>query len=231
KGKFTFDPVLHDQGKKQVLGKTIGADGSQDDGDRVLDLVATHPSTARHISRKLCRYFLGDSSGIAEDAVTKAFLDSKGDIKTMLRAMYSATKGAALKPQVRRPFDFMVATLRVMGADTDGGRALLDYLTKMGHARFEWPMPDGYPVRDDAWTGSMVGRWRFVNDLLQGRIDGTHCDIPRLTKLRQSDDPVELVAFASKGTPAHHNLTEMVAGLDQLEKVGLVLCSPEFQWK
>ena len=231
KGKFNFEAGLHDQGRKHVLGKTVPAGGKQSDGDFVLDLVATHPATARHISRKLCRYFLGSSSSLAEARVTQAFMNSGGDIKSMLRAMHEATTGAKLEPQVRRPFDFVVATLRATAADTDGSYKLLDYLTRMGHARYQWPMPDGYPVKDDAWTGSVVGRWRFVGDLLTNRIDGTHCDLKRLATLRQTSDPVELVTYAAPGTDTHSTMTALVAGLSELEKAGLALCAPESQWK
>ena len=231
KGKFSFEADLHDTGRKHVLGDLIPSGGQQQDGDLVLDIVAHHSSTARHISRKLCRYFLGASAPVAEARVMQAYVESKGDIKTMLRALYASAKGAKLEPQVRRPFDYVVATLRATGADTDGGRALLDHLTKMGHARFQWPMPDGYPVKDDAWTGSMVGRWRFVSELLGKRIEGTYCDLNRLSKLRQTSDMVDLVAFAPPGTDTHTVLRGLAVGLVPMEQAALSLCSPEAQWK
>lgn len=230
KGVFKFDARLHDNGSKKVLGHSI-ASGDQTDGERVLDLVATHPSTARHISRKLCRYFLGDSGASAEPTVTQAFLDTGGDIKAMLRAIFAAYKKAEPSPQVRRPFEFTVAALRATGAETDGGRPLLDHLSHMGHARYEWPMPDGYPIKDDAWTGSMVGRWRLIGDLLNNRMNGTHVDLGRQKKLRGTDDVVELVTFCPRGTPHHTELAALAAGLTEIEQAGLALCSPVSQWK
>src|SRR4030095_16018016 len=47
---FMFAANRHDRGEKTVLGQVIKAGGGVDDGERVLDIVATHPSTARHIA-------------------------------------------------------------------------------------------------------------------------------------------------------------------------------------
>ena len=61
RGRFLFDPDAHDNGAKQVLGLTIAPGGGVTDGERVLDMLAGHPSTARHLARKLCVHFLGDA--------------------------------------------------------------------------------------------------------------------------------------------------------------------------
>ena len=45
-GAFRFEPRMHDDGEKIVLGKTIKAGGGKKDGEMVLDLLANHPSTA-----------------------------------------------------------------------------------------------------------------------------------------------------------------------------------------
>src|SRR5947208_6273342 len=45
-GQFQFAPAMHDSGEKLVLGVTIPAGGGKEDGDKVLDIVSRHPSTA-----------------------------------------------------------------------------------------------------------------------------------------------------------------------------------------
>src|SRR2546429_3130186 len=44
-GGFFFNERLHDKGEKVVLGVTIPAGGGMDDGEKVLDILARHPST------------------------------------------------------------------------------------------------------------------------------------------------------------------------------------------
>ncbi len=59
-GGYRFDPRMHDDGEKHVLGHTIKAGGGEKDGEQVLDILARHPSTAKFISTKLARRFVGD---------------------------------------------------------------------------------------------------------------------------------------------------------------------------
>ena len=58
-GQFWFNPRMHDTGDKVVLGQTIRGGGIED-GERVLDLLARHPSTARFIATKLARRLVAD---------------------------------------------------------------------------------------------------------------------------------------------------------------------------
>src|SRR4029079_14372862 len=48
-GTFFFNPRTHDDGEKLVLGHKIAAGGGIDDGIKVLDILAHHPSTAKFI--------------------------------------------------------------------------------------------------------------------------------------------------------------------------------------
>ena len=56
--EFHFEPRLHDQGAKTVLGTRIPAGGGIDDGMKVIDLLARHPATAKFIATKLARRFV-----------------------------------------------------------------------------------------------------------------------------------------------------------------------------
>lgn len=58
-GDFTFEEDLHDSGSKTILGTDIPPDG-QTEAETVLNLLAAHPATARHIATKLVRRFIAD---------------------------------------------------------------------------------------------------------------------------------------------------------------------------
>src|SRR5262245_398029 len=60
-GEFRFETRIHDEGEKIVLGHKIKAGGGASDGEQVLDILASHPSTARFISAKLARRFVSDT--------------------------------------------------------------------------------------------------------------------------------------------------------------------------
>ncbi len=91
-----FRKEAHDDGAKRVLGHEIPAGLGAQDLDRVIEIVASHPSTAHFLAQKLCARFIADEPlTAAVDAVASAFTASKGDIKTMLRALFATAEFAA----------------------------------------------------------------------------------------------------------------------------------------
>ena len=59
-GGFYFEPRIHDGGEKIVLGTRIAAGGGVEDGLKVIDVLARHPSTAQFIATKLARRLVAD---------------------------------------------------------------------------------------------------------------------------------------------------------------------------
>src|SRR5439155_1438754 len=59
-GRFVFRASMHDTGEKTVLGRRIPAGGGREDGERVIEILTRHPSTARFIATKLVRRFVSD---------------------------------------------------------------------------------------------------------------------------------------------------------------------------
>ncbi len=168
-GSYVFSAALHDNNAKSVLGNAIAAGGGQDDGNRVLDILATHPSTARFIATKLCRRFITDDPDAATVAtVAAAFTASNGDIKATLRALFGTPAfrtSADLK--FCRPTEYLAGTIRALAPDTgyptDNGLLFFFAQSILGQLPFYWPTPDGYPDRQDYWasTGGLLNRWRL----------------------------------------------------------------------
>ena len=63
--EFVFRPEMHDAGQKSVLGHGLAGGRGIEDGEQVLDIVARHPATARHIATKLARRFVSDDSWVS----------------------------------------------------------------------------------------------------------------------------------------------------------------------
>src|SRR3954451_3065862 len=59
-GGFMFRRAAHDSGAKTVLGIRFPAGGGIDEGERMIRILANHPSTARHIATKLCQRLVSD---------------------------------------------------------------------------------------------------------------------------------------------------------------------------
>jgi len=187
RGAFRFDPDLHDDGPKTVLGVPIPPGGGKKDGDRVLEIVSKHPSTARFISSRICRYFLGEAADTWTEKLADIYRKTDGDIKAMLRPLLLSDELRSGPPILKRPFDFVVSALRATAADTNASTPLQEHLARMGQPLYQWPMPDGYPDKTSAWLGSVLARWNFAFALLSGSIAGTRVDLPALVRAVQTD--------------------------------------------
>ncbi|HEX5323812.1 MAG TPA: DUF1800 domain-containing protein, partial [Capsulimonadaceae bacterium] len=238
RGRFLFDPAAHDDGAKQVLGITILPGGGIHDGERVLDILASHPETAKHLATKLCIRFLGDARQETVSHVASAFLKTGGDIHATLRALLTPQALLAAPPILKRPYDYAVSALRALNADTDAGIGIQKHLENMGQALFGWPMPNGYPEEARAWVGAMVPRWNFALALAGGSIENTSIDLPAIAKvgngarLSNADTLIEFALGSPASTPSLARL-RAIAGrsLSAAESAALILMSPEFQFR
>lgn len=236
-GKVEFKLQQHDGGRKVVLGTVIPAipEGlerqererlGRNELDRVLGIVTRHPSTARHISRKLCERFIADDPPArAVEAVAKAFSRSDGDIRDTLRALFDADEFRQQRGnKFKRPFNFIVSALRATEARTDSGLEIVDYLRRMGHAPFNYPTPDGYPEPAAPWLGTLLWRWNFALVLSENKIKGTKVDFAALHKNSGGDAGLMTHLLGRKPTAE-----ETQAYDESGASLALILASPAFQ--
>jgi uncharacterized protein (DUF1800 family) len=185
-GLFLYRPGLHDDGEKVVLGHRILAGGGIADGERVLDILATHPATARFVATKLARRFISDEPPQSViDRAAAVFLKTDGSIRETLRAIVTSPEffsTTAYRAKMRSPFEYVTAAMRALSAETDGDRPVLDAIGRMGQPVFGRITPDGYADRADQWlsSGAMVARFNFAGALAANRIKGTKIDVARL---------------------------------------------------
>jgi uncharacterized protein (DUF1800 family) len=167
-GGFRFEPRIHDQGQKVVLGHVIKAGGDESDGEQVLDMLATHPSTARFIATKLARRFVSDTPPPAlVERAAKKFRDTNGDLREVVRTIITSPEFLAADARgakVKTPFEFVVSALRTTGADVQNALPFVRALQQLGMPLYQCQPPTGYKDTADAWvnTGALVGRMNFA---------------------------------------------------------------------
>src|SRR6266511_5324716 len=190
-GLFFFNPRTHDNGEKIVLGHKIPAGGGISDGDKVLDILARHPSTANFIATKLARRFVGDDpprSVINRAAAT--FLKTNGSIRETLRTIIASAEffsADAYRAKMRTPFEYVAAAMRAVGAETDADPSVFGWIARMGQPIFGRISTDGYPDRAAQWlaSGAMLERLNFAVALSSNKLKGTNVDPARI--LSQTD--------------------------------------------
>lgn len=179
-GNFLYYKPWHDRFNKLILGQYIPADQEDlKDGHDVLDLLASHPGTARFICRKLCRRFISDAppESIVQ-AAADTFLQHKDAPDQLRRVMETILLSAEFKAgwggKVKRPLEAVVSMMRALNSEfirPPGGINWM--LGLMGQALFERRPPDGYPDTREAWMNSMslLYRWNFAVGLTENWMD------------------------------------------------------------
>lgn len=222
RGQFRFDPETHDEGEKVVLGHRIPAGGGVEDGQRVLRILAAHPSCARYLASKFCRYFTGLEDGPLVERIARVYTRSGGNVRAMLQAIVRSQDLAEGPPLVKRPLDFVASALRALDADTDAGSGILDHLDRMGQPLHQWPMPDGYPDQTSSWTGSLLARWNFALALAGNQIPGTSI---------RADQFAKRVAVEDLTLPGLMVPKVIERSREPRYRTALCLMAPEFQWR
>ncbi|MEN3943072.1 DUF1800 domain-containing protein [Prosthecobacter sp. SYSU 5D2] len=233
-GESYFRPDWHDDGEKKVLGQTIPTGGGPKDVDHLINIVCTHPQTARFIATKLCRRFVSPEP--PESLVSRLsteFTRTQGSIPDLLRVLFKSDEFAVSQGQLlKRPFKFMVSALRALAADTQAEKGILEPLQRMGHGLFQYPTPDGYPDDELPWMGTLMWRWNFAFALAANKQPGARTDLNPLHRaLRDKEPEPELprwFAHFTGRTPTPAELEAIASGSDQTT-VGLILASPAFQ--
>jgi uncharacterized protein (DUF1800 family) len=202
-GQFVFNDRTHDSGEKVVLGQKVAAGGGIEDGQKVLDILVSHPSTARFIATKLARRFVADEPSPAlVNRVAAAFSKTKGDIRETLRALFSSSEFNSLetrRAKIKTPFELAVSAIRTLGAETDARPALHQWISRMGEPLYMYQAPTGYPDTAEHWvnTGALLERLNFALALVSNRIPGTRVDLARFVGQAagssQAVDQVKLV--------------------------------------
>jgi uncharacterized protein (DUF1800 family) len=177
-GGFVFNPRLHDTGEKIVLGTTIAAGGGIEDGEKVLDLVARHPSTARFISGELAQRFVADDPPQALVArMAETFLKTDGDLREVMKTMLQSREfwsAGAWQSKMKSPLEMVASAVRAVNGDVDYAFALANQVAQLGEPLYRKQEPTGYSNSSQEWINSagLLARMNFALQLANGRVPG-----------------------------------------------------------
>jgi uncharacterized protein (DUF1800 family) len=172
-GNFVFRPQMHDQDDKLVLGTKVKPDGEKE-GEKVLDLLASHPATARHIAFKLAQRFVADEPPTAlVDRAAKRFLETKGDLREVTRTIITSKEffaEEAYRAKVKTPLEFVISAARAADVNIVNPQPIVNALRQLGMPLYGAQPPTGYSMTADAWvnTGALLNRMNFAVQLVSG---------------------------------------------------------------
>ncbi len=218
-----------------MLGVTIPAGGGQDDGEKVLDILAQHPSTARFISRKLAQRFVADDPPPALiDSMAKTFGETNGDVREVMRTMLSSKEffsAGAYHAKMKTPFEMIASAVRATGAQVDYAFPLANQIAQLGEPLYRKQEPTGYSSANAEWmnSASLLARMNFAMSMTQNKVPGVtvktsqfSTDPARAARQVLFTDPTaqtrDAIVKAMKSSPPSPALV-----------AGLLIGSPDFQ--
>jgi uncharacterized protein (DUF1800 family) len=174
-GRFAYVETWHDGYQKRVLASEFQPFAAPlADGRKVLDLVADHPATARHLAQKLCARLVDDNPperlvAAASERWTAA-RRAPDQIAQVLRLILLSPEFAASRGRkTRRPLALAAAFARATSIDLAASDGLAGELANAGQRLFGWPTPTGLPDEQGYFLGAnaMRHRWAIVLGLTE----------------------------------------------------------------
>ena len=217
-GSFVFNVNAHQPGAQQLLGKVYPA-GGVEQGETALADIARHPSTARFIATKLARHFVADDPPPALVArLADTFKRTDGDLRALTLALVDSDEAwSAPLTKMRSPYDYLIATGRLLAHVPEDPGPYLGGLNVLGEPLWSPAGPNGFPDTNAAWAAPEGMKLRLdIAAQLSSRVGNTI----------DARDLLEF-AFADAVSPDTRRTIDRAESRQQA--LALLLMSPEFQ--
>ena len=215
-GEFLFNEPMHEPGPQRVMDRDYDQPGAAQ-GEAVLRRLAEHPATAKHVALKLARHFIADDPPPAlVERLRTHFINTGGDLKEVSVALVSAPEALeAPRTKLRKPNEWMVASMRAVGIRPSDVRPLVRANTMLGEPLWQPPAPNGFSDMSDAWADGLPQRLDIANRFAR-----------QVGEMIDSD----AVAEATFGPLLSRETRETVTRAEsRAQAVALLLMAPEFQ--
>jgi uncharacterized protein (DUF1800 family) len=217
-GSFAFNANAHQPGPQQLLGKTY-EDNGVGQGEAALADIARHPSTAKFIATKFARHFVADDPPPALVArLQETFTKTDGNLKALASALVDSEEAwKAPLTKMRSPYEFLVATGRLLARVPEDPGLYLNGLNVLGQPLWTPAGPNGFPDTNAAWAAPEGMKLRLdMSSQVASRI-GINID------------PRDLLELAVADAASSETRRTIERAESRQQALALLLMSPEFQ--
>ncbi|UQR64784.1 DUF1800 family protein [Bradyrhizobium sp. C-145] len=217
-GSFVFNVNAHQPGSQILLGKTYAQAGLAQ-GEAALADIARHASTANFIATKLVRHFVADDPPPALVArLRDIFVKTDGDLKALAMALVDSDEAwKAPLTKMRSPYDFLVASGRLLARVPEDPGTYLNNLNLLGQPLWSPAGPNGFPDTSAAWGAPEGMKLRLDIAAQMG------------ARLGNNIDPLDLLEFAAADAASIETRRTIERAESRQQALALLLMSPEMQ--
>ena len=245
--EFSFDKSDHDNTEKTFLGEKGNFNGND-----IVNMVATHPSTAKFICKRLYLYFVSETEDWDEiNKLSEVFLKNNGEIKKVLEAMFKSEhfKSDDIRfKKVKSPSDLVFGVSRLVDKykipDLDSAELAINTLL-MGQFLMNPPSVEGWHEGEE-WidSGSLIERINYASTEISNTSSSGVKRIIEIIKETNITDSNDLINNTLE-TLGYINITDKTKGMIKehlrknkftnkedkiLDVLKLIVSTPDFQY-
>jgi uncharacterized protein (DUF1800 family) len=179
---FNFREHQHDESDKVFLGQTITSNGQQE-GELVLDILASSPMTAKFLCVKLAQLFVNDKPlDKTVKNCSNVFRKTEGDMREVVRSLIKSKEfrtTTTFHSKVKTPLELVVGLNRafnfknsqpsgIQTLKSDISSTIKNAMEQLDMTLYKMPAPTGYPEIAKKWVNSaqLKSRIRYQNALI-----------------------------------------------------------------
>ncbi|RYG04030.1 MAG: DUF1800 family protein, partial [Caulobacteraceae bacterium] len=218
-GRFAYHAASHEPGQRTVLGKIYQDEGA-DQARRILHDLARHPTTGRHVARKLAVHFVSDDP--PETLVEKlaaSFTHSGGDLAVVATSLIEADEAWEPQPgKFKTPYEFLVSCWRGMDEAPSAASQIMQPARAMGQDPFRAPSPKGWDDTAAAWAtpSNILQRLTWSEDFSTGTAGGPQ-------------EPLAIAQACLGARLSRETAAAIASAESRKEALTLLFMCPEFQ--
>lgn len=173
RGLMEFNPQRHDMGPKVLLGQAVQGEGLAEVA-HALDVLARHPATAAHISRKLATFWLSDTPPQALiDRMVARWKATDGQMAQVLETLFTSAEFTQAAPgKFKDPMRYVLSAVRWAYDDQVilNVGPVMNWINRLGRPLYGRQTPDGYPLVASGWDspGQMTTRFEIAKAIGSG---------------------------------------------------------------
>lgn len=221
----SFDPALHDSGRKTFLGRS-----GNFAGDDIVDIIFDQPQCSRFFATSLLNWFVyNDPEPQLVDEVAALLRRRRFELAPVVATILSSNVfygERAYRALVKSPVEFVVGAHKTLGLPAVDESAL-PALAQMGQRLFYPPSVAGWPGGENWLTsGTMIARQNFLTRLLGSQTLGASSWLRGLPVVpKAAARTIAQTLLQGDASPA--SISELGAYLNGNGSAALAALSPE----